>query len=347
MLAATDALNRQRLSPATEDVFGRPLDAQADLPSISWEDDYAHRANPALFTELLTQAVPALRSAEWRLLATADGYAQSVLPLIEATTNHQGTHQAALMMLAADYTGGVALATLFHGFPVVGVHSPEPDWSADRAVMWLAKAEIKYTAPSTADVIVTCRVSTELIDQARLRFIQGEPVLLPLVVALESDEATVATATMTYFARRSSFLRPREKTDRPNGLFQHQLKASAQLVAGLRALNGSIAASPINDPFSATVAGAHGRLLADLVTRVLPELSALVASRTRDADDTMLAALESGVRQVVFIGVGLDCRPLRLLADCRNVTVFELDLPAMLQERERSLASLPQATRVE
>jgi hypothetical protein len=56
------------------------------LPDVDWADDYDQRTNPALFTQLLRQAVPALDAVQWRVVETGIGYAQSVLPLIATIT---------------------------------------------------------------------------------------------------------------------------------------------------------------------------------------------------------------------------------------------------------------------
>jgi acyl-coenzyme A thioesterase PaaI-like protein len=87
--------------------------------AISWEDDYRQRANPQLFTELLHEAVPVLHHIGWKVLETAEGYAKTILPLNYESTNQHGTHQAALMVLAGDYTGGISLATLLRGVPFI------------------------------------------------------------------------------------------------------------------------------------------------------------------------------------------------------------------------------------
>ena len=71
-----------------------------------WEDDYRSRMNPQLLTELLHAAVPVLKHVGWFVREVRDGAAASCLPLNEESTNQHGTHQAALLMLAADYTGG-------------------------------------------------------------------------------------------------------------------------------------------------------------------------------------------------------------------------------------------------
>ena len=121
-------------------------------PRISWEEDYETRTNPELLTSLLHESVPVLKFVDWRVIEVKEGFAKSVLPLITQSTNQHGTHQAAIIVLAADYTGGIALGTLFRGVPIIGVH---PGRSDDAASLWLAKVDIDYLAPSTDHLVVT------------------------------------------------------------------------------------------------------------------------------------------------------------------------------------------------
>jgi methyltransferase (TIGR00027 family) len=147
----------------------------------------------------------------------------------------------------------------------------------------------------------------------------------------------VAAATLTYFARRSTYLRPADPTQRPSVLLEHSTRASARLIAGLRALEQQLPAPRFDNPYSMVVAGAHCRLLAEEFRQVLPELQEFVVARARDLDDLVRDALRRSVEQFVFVGVGLDCRPFRLLADQPSVTVYELDLAGMLPHREAAL----------
>jgi methyltransferase (TIGR00027 family) len=312
---------------------------ESTTEAISWEEDYRRRTNPDLFTDLLQESVPLLKHLGWRVVETAEGYARTHLPLNCEATNQHGTHQAAAIMIAGDYTGGVALATLFRGFPIVGVHPRAAGGEADTATMWLAKAEITYHAPSTDDLAATCTIPSDRIGHIRQRFLRGRSVLLPLEVQFESGGVRVATATLTYFARRSSFLKPRTPDARPTVLHTHLVKSSARLIAGIRALE-SASEGGNADPFSSRVAGVHGRLLASRFTAILPQLRDMVAARTRDADQALREALWDGAQQVVFVGVGLDCRAFRMLAEHPEVTVFELDLPTMLTVREEALAAV-------
>jgi methyltransferase (TIGR00027 family) len=305
--------------------------------SISWEDDYRQRANPQLFTELLHEAVPVLHHIGWKVLETAEGYAKTILPLNYESTNQHGTHQAALMVLAGDYTGGIALATLLRGVPFIGVH-PQP--SDNGGALWLVSVDIKYKAPSTGDVVITSGFAPEEFERIQRRYFRGKQCLETVRVVFESEGYEVATAAFSYFLRQSNYLEPQTPEARMNILFTHRVKASARLIAGVRAME-SMEPNPLyTDPYSRVVAGTHGELLAKRFTGILPQLRHMVSARTKDADERLLESFKQGTKQVVFVGVGFDLRPYRLLNGQRHIQVFELDLPYMLAEREKLLARI-------
>ena len=65
-----------------------------------------------------------------------------------------------------------------------------------------------------------------------------------------------------------------------------------------------------------------------------------VRLRTRFIDDALRAALAEGTKQIVNLGVGFDCRTLRLpeIAE-QEAEVFEVDLPDQLQRKVAILAA--------
>jgi methyltransferase (TIGR00027 family) len=67
--------------------------------------------------------------------------------------------------------------------------------------------------------------------------------------------------------------------------------------------------------------------------------------RTRYIDDTVQAALSKGVVQLVILGAGFDTRPYRL-SGLERVKVFEVDLPAVQEDKkkklQKSLGRLPE-----
>jgi methyltransferase (TIGR00027 family) len=58
--------------------------------------------------------------------------------------------------------------------------------------------------------------------------------------------------------------------------------------------------------------------------------------RTRYIDDAVQAALSQGIGQLVILGAGLDTRPYRL-PGIERVQVFEVDLPAVQNDKKRKL----------
>ena len=117
--------------------------SQHEHSQITWAQDYNSRVNPTLMTRLLHEAIPVLKWTDWHVKEVQEGSCTTVLPLNHATTNQHGTHQAALLSLSADYTGGLALATLLRGVPFAGVHPCNEDNSA---ALWLAAMDVRYNA---------------------------------------------------------------------------------------------------------------------------------------------------------------------------------------------------------
>jgi methyltransferase (TIGR00027 family) len=307
------------------------------LKEVSWEQDYLRRMNPNLVTGLLRASVPILDHVGWEVLRVEEGYARTRLPLRDQSSNQHASHQAALLVLAADYTGGTALASLFRGCPIAGVHPRQAD---DGAALWLTNVSIKYIAPSTDDLILECRVPSDRVPVIRQRFQAGKRVVEELEVELESDGRPVASATMGYFAQKLDALQQNGSDRRPSTLATHKAKSSARLIAAVRATENEQPDPLYSDPYSSRVAGAQGRVMSRRFLSRLPELRDMVAARTRDLDDRMSDAVNAGVRQVVTVGAGLDVRPFRLFTDRLDLTFFELDLPEMLAERERALVAL-------
>ncbi|MFU7557070.1 class I SAM-dependent methyltransferase [Roseiconus sp. JC912] len=307
---------------------------------VTWESDYAQRVNPELMNRLLHRAVPVLEWTGWKITKVERGYCESVLPLSVPTTNQHGTHQAALISLSADYTGGMALTTLLTGVPLTGIHRGHPNRSAS---LWLASMDVKYENPSTSHLRGVCRIDAKTAERIKSRYFGGRIVLVTLTVEFFSeDNERVAVAEMKYFAQATSqLLRDREDGQR-SSLSKLNLKKSARIIAGLRAQRSrqegqwicredgiKIRIDGGHDMFAA---GTHGLLQAERLQKVLPQLQSMVAARTINADDVLRSMPE--VEQLVMLGAGLDMRPLRLSNHLKGATVFEIDLPEMLTERQ-------------
>lgn len=302
---------------------------------VSWDQDYCKRMNPGLLTRLLRKAVPVLEQVDWRVAEVEDQKCHSILPVSQASTNQHGTHQAALISLAADYTGGIALATLIRGVPVIGVH---PCRGGSAASLWLASMKVKYLNPSTGDLHGKCAVPDDVTTKVRRRFADGKRVLLSLQVKFTDDSGKpIADAEMRYFMQARTIPGHGVPAKTLKEDVGQKLKASARLVAGLRAkMNDSYAT--YDSRYDELAAGPHGAVLAERLTEVLPQLQQVVAARTLHIDRFLADAEE--IQQVVLLGVGLDMRPFRIAQHGRAVTTFELDLPVMLEERRIVVSNL-------
>jgi methyltransferase (TIGR00027 family) len=305
------------------------------VEGVSWEDDYRERMNPPLVTRLLSKAVPVLEQVEWRVEEVSDGGCHSILPLTVASTNQHGTHQAALISLSADYTGGIALATLIRGTPVIGVHS---GCGENAALMWLASMKVRYRRPSTAELHGRCRVPADMVKTVRQRYANGKRVLISLLVEFtDPDGNTVAEAEMRYFLHAQQDDGCSQKSPQDSVKTSHKLKASARLIAGLRA-NMDVGSIGSGHRYDQQAAGPHGAVLAERLSQVLPQLQQVVSARTRHIDEFL--GQGSNFQQVVLLGAGLDMRPFRVAQRDKAMKTFEIDLPVMLQERELVISAL-------
>nr|WP_315465959.1 SAM-dependent methyltransferase [uncultured Rhodoferax sp.] len=291
---------------------------------------------------MLHEAVPVLKASNWQITKVGPGFCESVLPLNAATTNQHGTHQAALISLSADYTGGMALTTLLRGVPLTGIHPCDP---AEAASLWLVSMNVKYQFPSTGHLIGRCRIPDREHQLIEKRYAQGKRVLVTLPIEFESNGQKVATAELAYFAQPTiQLLGPSKKT---SALFEQKIKASARMIAGVRAHESHSfgrQGEHIDSGHSAIAAGPQGELLAQRLHQFFPQLMGMVMARTQHGDE-MLRSIP-GLKQIVLVGAGLDMRPFRLRDELPHVRYFELDLPEMLAERERVAAMMSGSAQV-
>lgn len=304
------------------------------LFEISWEQDRQYRMDPATVTALLREQVPVLDFVQWMISAIEPGWTESVLPLNPQSTNQHFTHQAALFLLAGDYTGGTALASLLTGWPVIGVH---PVTSPKSVSMWLLRAEMKYMRPSVGDLTVSARVDPKVRNRIQNRFAGGQAVIEAITIEFRNGDVPVAEASLTYFARQSDKLRAEGiSTARVNSLYELKLTSSAELIAGVRAReNGKI----YRDDHAGSMAGPHGMALATRFCERSPQLGGMVAARTWHLDTALANFVASGGRDIVIVGVGWDMRAFRLPFPA-GTRIFELDFPTTLTERSRRLSAL-------
>ena len=305
----------------------------AALPDdVRWEESKRLRYNCELATSLLREQVPVLDFVKWRVSLIEQGRVHTLLPLIASSTNEHCTHQAALLFLAADYTGGIALASLIPHWPVIGIH---PVTAGEKPIaMWLVKGEIKFYRPSVGCLEITAEVDPERHARVRKRHAEGKTILETITIHFRNGAVLVGEACMTYYARQSDKLRTDGSTpDKVNVLYQHKLVSSAELIAGVRAKESG---DLFEDPFAARIAGEHGVALAARFCDKSPQHGAMIAARTRHLDLQILEYVRNGGRDLVLVGAGYDMRPFRLSLPA-GMRVYELDFPTVLADRQRRI----------
>jgi len=301
----------------------------------AWEADQAERFNLPVLNASFRESVPALKLLDWEILDMRRGYAETRLPLNVNSSNQYITHQAALQLVAADYTGGLAMASLFHLAPVIGFWESKDDQGI---YMWGAMATIKWHAPSCDDLICRSSVPKENWNQYLRRLNNHQQVAPTLQIDMYNGRTRVAEAQFTYWAQDIEGLRKNAfDPQKVNVLYLHKTKTTAKLIAGLRALEYQ---KPLwqrlcSDPYAPILAGKHGITLAQRFQQIIPELQRMVAARTCHLDMTARAFVRNHPQgNVVNIGAGYDARFWRLDGvDALNI--YELDLPIMLNERRK------------
>jgi methyltransferase (TIGR00027 family) len=113
---------------------------------------------------------------------------------------------------------------------------------------------------------------------------------------------------------------------------------TARWVAVYRAWESARSDALFHDPYAELLAGERGRAIAAVMPRQARNGWPLVA-RTKLIDDFVLTAIAGGCNGVLNLAAGLDTRPYRLELPA-SLDWIEADLPAMIEEKERVLASV-------
>jgi methyltransferase (TIGR00027 family) len=94
----------------------------------------------------------------------------------------------------------------------------------------------------------------------------------------------------------------------------------------------------IHDPYAGYFVSQKSLSLARNQDEFVPVLGRQVILEARFIDHAMTDALRAGIRQVVLLGAGHDCRALRLAGSCPSDTVFfEVDRPRTLRYKRHIL----------
>ena len=298
------------------------MDSYKPLSVIPSEDDLdLHKSlcNPGLVTERLGQLVPLLKFVGFKVEQMTPEKTVLSVPLLETAMNQNGTHQAAVFYLLADYTLGVGMFATLPGCYTVGVHDR---CAALPVQFWLREGRVKHIQPGNGLIRGEVQIPAELAEQMRSGLIGKGRCELTHIVKIYQDDTLVAETehTMGLYADI-----PRTEGKRASLTQVHNVKTSALMIAGLR-----------DDDVSRRLAQDQGVAIARRMTRDSPQLAQMVSSRTAHVSRLIEQSADVPT-QILSLGVGLDSKPVTKRKP--NHTWYLCDLPPMLQERRRRLES--------
>lgn len=298
-------------------VFVKPLLQAPDRHDLAL---HASNCCPVTTTRRLHELVPLL--AFIGCSVEEIGAERTILsaPLLPNAMNQNGTQQAAVFYLLADYTLGVGMFGVLPGTYVTGIHDR---CHALPVQYWLKRGHVEHLAPGTGPLRAETRISVVDAERMRRQLIERGRCEYEGTVTITQGGDVVAEArhTMGIYADV-----PRSAGVRAN-LFQVQnLKTSALMIAGLR-----------EDALSQHVAGEQGRAIASRMAIATPQLPHLVRARGLHLGQVLDGGDGNAFAQVLVIGIGLDPKPLQHARAGQRW--FGVDLRDMLRERALRFAT--------
>jgi O-methyltransferase involved in polyketide biosynthesis len=292
--------------------YVKPLSLIPDQEDI---DLHLKNSCPVLITHRLRQLVPLLDFVD---CVVSEVHAQRTvltLPLLESAMNQNGTHQASIFYLVADYALGVGMFAALPGVYVTGVHDC---CNALPVQYWLKQGFVKHLAPGTGKLTAEVHINSQEAFYLRTQLIANGRCEYSGSVLFYQNGNQIAEVkhTMGLYANL-----PRSEGVKAN-IFQLQnLKTASLMYAGLR-----------DDSISKQIALGQGEAIAKRVKRAVPRLEALVKARTLHVE-RYLQDKGSHFGQVVVFGAGFDPKPVQYANS--NQRWFGIDLRDMLKERDQ------------
>ncbi|MCP3691787.1 MAG: DUF4442 domain-containing protein [Planctomycetaceae bacterium] len=281
------------------------------------EDIQLHQENCSshLITQRLRELVPLFDFMQARVVEVSPEETRLTVSLDPATVNQNGTHQAGVFYVLADYAVGVSMFSAIPGVYVTGIHDR---CHALPVQMWLKSGQIQHLAPGSGEVEATVRITHEEAVSLRRQLLHKGRCEYRGTVHIHQDNKLVAVAEHVV----GMYVNKPQTMDLKGGLIQEQNRAtSALMIAGLR-----------KDRVSRCIAGEQGKALAARMTETMPQLPSMVQSRTETLEQ-QLREHGQDISQVVVLGVGLDPKPV--YHSDSDQTWFGIDLKPALRDREK------------
>lgn len=276
--------------------------------------------DPDLLTERLRELVPLFNFVGGRVERADPDETVLVIPLLETAMNQNGTQQASVFYLIADYTLGVAMGAALPGTYTTGVHDR---CHATPIQFWLKKGRVEHVSPGTGEIRAKVSLPAQQVAEMRSQLIAKGRHTLSAVINIFQGDTLVARADHEVGAYVNL---SRTAEVRPTASQVENIKLSSLMIAALR-----------GDALSRRLAGEQGVAIAQRMVRASPQLKPLVEARTKNLR-RLIADRQSEIEQVLVLGVGLDSKPVEFATGTR--TWYLADLREMLRYRNRRLAAL-------
>lgn len=292
--------------------------------------------DPSRVTEKLRELVPLLRFVGFQAEQITPEKTILSVPLLETSMNLNGTHQATIFYLIADYTLGIGMFATLPGCYVVGIHDL---CNALPVQFWLKSGRVEHLRAGTGTLRSELSIEpARVIEMRKQLATQGRCELKDKVRIYQgTDLVAIAEHEMELYA---DHLRTQE--DHVTAVQLERRKTSALIIAALRgdSLSRSLAGLR-GDALSRSLAGDQGLAIGLRISRASPQLPHMVAARTKHLR-TYLNTLGAEHTQVLVLGVGFDAKPLEFAGT--HQMWFICDLEDMLRERDRRLTELGQSS---
>lgn len=264
-------------------------------PQVSPLDTPHHQLNcsPELLTQRLSQLVPLFDFVGARVDSVSDRETRLVAPFRTNALNQNGTHQASVFYILADYASGIAAMSVLPGVYVIGVHDPCPGFPVQ---MWLKSGSVNHLAMGTGELEAVVRIEPGEAQRMRQQLRVKGRCEITTKVAFFQQELLVATAEHVV----GIYAQPPMAAKQPTKPLHEQNRAcSALMIAGLRP-----------DAVSRQLAGSQGAAIATRMCEILPELPSLIQARSQSVE-RCYHEHSPAIKQVLVLAAGFDSKPVR------------------------------------
>lgn len=264
-------------------------------PQVTPVDTPRHQliCAPELLTQRLRQLVPLFDFVGARVDLVTDCETRLVAPFRTNALNQNGTHQASVFYILADYASGVAALSVLPGVYVIGIHDPCPGFPVQ---MWLKSGTVKHLAMGTGELEAVVRIEPGEAERMRRQLRAKGRCEITTNVAFFQQDLLVATAEHVV----GIYAQPPLAAEQPTKPLHEQNRASSALmIAGLRP-----------DEVSRQLAGSQGAAIATRMCEILPELPRLIQARSQSVE-RCYHQHSPAIKQVLVLAAGFDSKPVR------------------------------------